>query len=122
MSETPIYGRGGIPLDQVRSEAYLSLMICHMPNLFLFPGPDAGGPPTTAMAESRSEYMVKCVQKLQHERLRSMTPTVAARDDFVRQAGAGSLGSLADVLKVYENPRWEDFEYEALPGDEGRFG
>lgn len=122
ISETPIYGRDGIPLDQVRPEAYLSLMPCHMPNMFLFPGPDAGAPSTTTLAEARCEYMVKCVQKLQRDRLRSMTPTVAARDDFVRQAGVGSLRSLDRVLKGYENPRWEDFEYEAFPGDEGRFG
>ncbi|KAK6208153.1 hypothetical protein LQW54_007061 [Pestalotiopsis sp. IQ-011] len=120
-SETPVYGRGGIPLDQVRSEAYLSLMPCHMPNLFLFPGPGADAPPMTALAEARCEYMVKCLQKLQRERLRSMVPTAAARDDFVRHAGAAWPGSLADALSVYESPRWEKFEYEALPGGEGRF-
>lgn len=95
-------------------------MPCHMPNLFLFSGPDADAPPMTALAEARCEYMVKCVQKLQRERLRSMVPTAAARDDFVRRAGAEWPRSLAHALRVYESPRWEDFEYEALPGDEGR--
>ncbi|ETS85705.1 hypothetical protein PFICI_03730 [Pestalotiopsis fici W106-1] len=150
MTGTPIYGRDGISLDQVwtpEPEAYLSIMPCHMPNLFLYLGPN-GAPLSTmiVMIEAQCDYMIKCVQKLQREHLRSMTPKVAAKDDFVRYADAffsktvlaedcaawfksggradGRItaiwpGSLVHALKVYEKPRWEDFEYEMLPESGG---
>ncbi|TID03888.1 putative sterigmatocystin biosynthesis monooxygenase stcW [Colletotrichum higginsianum] len=128
-------------------EAYLSIMPVKMPNLFLYLGPN-GAPNSTmvVMIEFQCDYMIKCVQKLQREHLGSMVPKAEAKDDFVRYADRffdGTVltedcaswfksggrsdgritamwpGSLVHAWRVYENPRWEDFEYERLPATEG---
>lgn len=146
MTSTPIYGQGGISLNEVwtpEPEAYLSLIPVKMPNFFMYLGPN-GAPFSTmiVMIEFQCDYMVKCIQKLQRECLRSMVPKVQAKDDFVRYADRffaktvvaeecaswfktggrkdGRImamwpGSLVHAWKVYQNPRWEDFEYERLP-------
>ncbi|KAH7376842.1 cyclohexanone monooxygenase [Plectosphaerella cucumerina] len=148
-NHTPIIGQGGISLDEVwtpEPEAYLSIMPVKMPNLFLYLGPN-GAPNSTmiVMIEFQCDYMIKCVQKLQREHLRSMVPKVEAKDDFVRYADKffdGTVltedcaswfksggradgritamwpGSLVHAWKAYENPRWEDFDYERMPGTE----
>lgn len=146
MTSTPLYGLSGISLDEVwtpEPEAYLSIMPCQMPNFFLYLGPN-GSPlyTTIVMIEFQCDYMIKCIQKLQRECIKSMVPKVSAKDDFVKYADEffdktvltedcaswfksggradGRItamwpGSLVHALKVYENPRWEDFEYEKLP-------
>ncbi|KAK6073648.1 flavin-binding monooxygenase [Seiridium cupressi] len=146
LSATPIYGQEGISLDEVwtpEPEAYLSIMPCKMPNFFLYLGPN-GAPLSTmiAMIEFQCDYMIKCIQKLQREYLKSMVPKASAKDDFVKYAdkffaktvltedcaswfkSGGRVGgritamwpgSLVHALKVYDNPRWEDFEFEKLP-------
>ncbi|KAF2015162.1 FAD/NAD(P)-binding domain-containing protein [Aaosphaeria arxii CBS 175.79] len=127
-------------------EAYLSIMPVKMPNLFLYLGPN-GAPNSTmiVMIEFQCEYMIKCVQKLQREHLKWMVPKVEAKDDFVKYADKffdktvltescaswfksggrsdGRItamwpGSLVHAWKIYENPRWEDFEYGAMPATE----
>lgn len=77
MDETPIYGRGGVSLDDLwESEpgAYMSICPPQMPNLFLFVGPNGapGAGSTIHMSECVCDYMVKCVQKMQKENIRWM--------------------------------------------------
>lgn len=57
-------------------EAYLAVAPANMPNFFTFLGPN-GGPgigSTVPFLEAECRYMIKCVQKLQREWLKSMTP------------------------------------------------
>ncbi|KAM0820834.1 putative Sterigmatocystin biosynthesis monooxygenase stcW [Seiridium cardinale] len=87
---TPIYGQEGISLDEVwtpEPEAYLSIMPCKMPNFFLYLGPN-GAPLSTmiVMIEFQCDYMIKCIQKLQREYLKTMVPKASAKDDFVKYA------------------------------------
>lgn len=149
MKGSPIFGLKGISLDQVwdpEPQAYLSIMPTHMPNFFLYLGPN-GSPNSTmvVMIEFQCAYMIKCIQKLQREYLKSMVPKAEAQDDFIKYADKffattvlsercaswiksggredGRItamwpGSLPHAYKVYENPRWEDFNYERLPETE----
>ncbi|CAH0027783.1 unnamed protein product [Clonostachys rhizophaga] len=92
MHETPIYGQGGISIDDVWQPdpvAYMSILPAKMPNLFLFVGPNGGSSAgsTIQMSECVAEYLIKCIQKLQRENLK----TIVAK--------------------------WEDFEYESMDED-----
>ena len=150
--DTPIMGIDGVTLDHVwtpEPEAYLGVAPVKMPNLFLYLGPN-GAPNSTmvVMIEFQCDYMIKCVQKLQREHLRSMTVRQEAKDDFVRYAddffaktvltddcaswfksggrSDGRItamwpGSLVHAWHAYAHPRWEDYSYERMPslGDNG---
>lgn len=78
--ETPIIGRDGVTLAQQWNpipEAYMSICVPKMPNMFLFLGPN-GGPGAgsfIAMLEFVSEYIIKCVQKIQRQHIGSMAVT-----------------------------------------------
>ena len=77
MDETPIYGRNGVSLDDLWEDepgAYMSICPPQMPNLFLFVGPNGapGAGSTIHMSECVCDYMVKCVQKMQKENIRTM--------------------------------------------------
>jgi len=76
-SSTPYIGRGGVTLEDVwtpHPEAYFSLGVPRMPNLFIFLGPN-GGPGAgsfIAMLENVADYVIKCIQKMQREHISSM--------------------------------------------------
>ncbi|KAI9730358.1 MAG: hypothetical protein M1834_005868 [Cirrosporium novae-zelandiae] len=77
-NESPIIGKGGTTLSQIwdpSPSAYLSMCPEKMPNFYIFLGPNSvpSAGSTIYMIESYCEYMIKCVQKLQRERLKSMT-------------------------------------------------
>lgn len=77
LHDTPVYGQGGMSLDDVwqpEPVAYMSICPAKMPNLFLFVGPNEGpgAGPTIQMSECAAEYMIKCIQKLQRENLRTI--------------------------------------------------
>lgn len=79
LTDTPIYGRDGVSLDELwNSEpgAYMGICPPQMPNLFLFVGPNGapGAGSTIHMSECVCDYMVKCIQKIQKENLRWMMP------------------------------------------------
>lgn len=72
MHENPIYGQGGISIDDVWQPdpiGYMSILPPKMPNLFLFVGPNggSGAGSTIQMSEWVAEYVFKCIQKLQRE-------------------------------------------------------
>lgn len=57
-------------------EAYLAVAPENMPNYYVCLGPN-GGPgigSTVPFLESEISYIIKCVQKIQREWLKSMTP------------------------------------------------
>ncbi|KAJ7230153.1 FAD/NAD-P-binding domain-containing protein [Mycena pura] len=82
-----VVGRGGITLNQRWSpyaEAYLSLAVDGFPNMFLVYGPGSGLNTASILVllENQVQYIVKVVQKLQVERLKSMEPKKAATADW----------------------------------------
>ena len=127
-------------------EAYLSMCPSKMPNYFMYLGPN-GGPgtgSTLVFIEAITEYICKAVKKLQREGLKSMVPKDSAikqfgayideymkgvvysqncRAWFKRNTADGRVvflwpGGSMSAVQVFENPRWEDFDYEY--GDDTR--
>lgn len=79
LHDNPIYGKNGVSLDDVWKEepvAYMSVCPPQMPNLFLFVGPNGapGAGSTIQMSECAGEYIIKCIQKLQREKLKTIVP------------------------------------------------
>ncbi|KAJ0351567.1 hypothetical protein KNSL1_003198 [Colletotrichum chrysophilum] len=79
LKETPIFGRGGVSLDDLWEEepgAYMSMSPPEMPNCFFFVGPNGapGAGSTIQMSGVTCEYMIKCILKLQRENLKYMVP------------------------------------------------
>ena len=125
---------------QPEPEAYLSMCPSKMPNYFVYLGPN-GGPgtgSTLVFIEAITEYICKAVKKLQREGLKSMV----AKDHAIKQFGEyvdeymkgvvysqncrawfkrdtadGRVvylwpGGSMSAIQVFENPRWEDFDYK----------
>ncbi|KAJ7196375.1 FAD/NAD-P-binding domain-containing protein [Mycena pura] len=138
-----VVGRGGITLNQRWSpyaEAYLSLAVDGFPNMFLVYGPGSGLNTASILVlmESQVQYIVKAVQKLQAERLKSMEPKKAATADWTEHRRAyfpktvyvehcnswyktpdGTViglwpGSALHAIRTLANSRWEDYEYESI--------
>ena len=65
------------------------MSICppQMPNMFLFVGPNGapGAGSTIHMSECACEYMIKCIQKLQRENIKSMMAKDTAVQAFMKQ-------------------------------------
>jgi cation diffusion facilitator CzcD-associated flavoprotein CzcO len=79
----PTFGRNGITLaEQWKDEAcaYMSLAAPNFPNLFIVAGPNSatGGGSLLIIFESIISYIVKCIQKLQREKLKSMEISLSA--------------------------------------------
>jgi len=127
-----------------RAETYLSLATDNFPNMFIMLGPNAaiGSGSLTLMIESVGDYVIKCVRKLQKENIKSMTVKSARVRDFIRYTDAyfkGTVftdecnswyrkgdkitglwpGSTLHCMDVMRSPRWEDFDYEYLPEEDG---
>jgi cation diffusion facilitator CzcD-associated flavoprotein CzcO len=76
----PVIGKNGINLqeqwDNDIPESYVGLAPENMPNFYVFLGPN-GGPgvgSTVPFLENGARYMIACIQKLQREWYKSMTP------------------------------------------------
>lgn len=88
---TPIIGRGGTTLAQQWDpfpQAYMSVSVPKMPNLFLLIGPNGGpaGGSFIGMLEYVVEYVIKCVQKMQREYIGAMEVTYENTFPRPRQA------------------------------------
>ncbi|KAH8883205.1 flavin-binding monooxygenase [Thozetella sp. PMI_491] len=144
LDETPIYGLGGVSLDDLWSSepgAYMSIFPEKMPNLFLFVGPNGapGAGSTIHMSECVCEYMIKCIQKIQRENIRSMVAKDVSIRAFMKQvdryfakstfaftcnnwakrtANGRMLGywpgSAVHQRATLAAPRFEDFEYTSF--------
>lgn len=138
----PILGQDGVSLDDIWNptpECYFGICPPKMPNHFRFLGPN-GGPGTGSLihlVETACEYMIKCVQKMQREYIKSMVISQRASDIFSahvdkyftktiytqpckswmkRGKETGRVvtlwpGSAYHAVIAFENPRYEDFEY-----------
>ncbi|OAL30493.1 hypothetical protein AYO20_08712 [Fonsecaea nubica] len=144
-NEPPIVGLDGKTLADMWNpdpQAYLSICVPKMPNFFIFFGPNGGAGSGSAIPflESVTLYLVKLVQKIQREYIKSMVVTEKATSDFVRhvdeyfsktvftetckswfkrnkQNGRVTAlwpGASIHTQKALENPRYEDFQYEYL--------
>lgn len=134
-------GRNGYQIGDKWAEeprSYMSIAIEEMPNYFIFNGPyNCGGngaaiPPI----EVEGDYMIECINKIQRQNIKSMTPQMSAIEEFAEHADAIMLrttwsgtcrnwyrtrsgrvvgtwpGSGLIFQRLMKNPRWEDYEYE----------
>lgn len=148
----PIVGRGGRELNDVWEpypQSYLGMCPPEMPNMARFIGPNgaSGTGGLIHLLECACEYMIRMVQKLQREYLKSMTPKQEAIEKFTRHVDMyftktiytqpckswmkrgkedGRVitiwpGSALHAAYAYDNPRWEDFEYTYVPETEENY-
>ncbi|KAF8183602.1 FAD/NAD-P-binding domain-containing protein [Mycena galopus ATCC 62051] len=133
-----VVGRGGVKLNDrwtPYAEAYLSLAVDGFPNMFLVYGPGSGLNTASILVllENQVQYVVKAVQKMQRERLKTMEPKKEATQDWTEhmrtvytdacnswyKAPDGTVvglwpGSALHAIRTLANPRWEDYEYESI--------
>ncbi|KKA24407.1 Cyclohexanone monooxygenase [Rasamsonia emersonii CBS 393.64] len=140
----PVIGKNGINLQDLWDDfpqAYLSLAPAHMPNYFCFLGPNGGAAQgsNVPFLESAVRYVIKAIEKIQREFIKSMVPKphlVTAFRQYIDQYFAPTVfgatcnawwkhkrapdgrilavwpGSQLHGSSVMANPRWEDYEYE----------
>ncbi|KAI0150164.1 putative monooxygenase [Xylariaceae sp. FL1272] len=142
----PVIGRGGISLIDKwdpHASAYMSHSVPGFPNYFVIGGPNSatGGGSLLLILESVIGYIVKAVQKISRERLRTMEVKQSAAANwstfldryFPNTVHVDSCtswykvngkitglwpGSSLHAMKTLEHPRWEDYEYESeVKGD-----
>ncbi|KAK6073843.1 hypothetical protein SCUP515_06765 [Seiridium cupressi] len=131
------------------SEAYLSLAVDGFPNFFMMLGPNSaiGSGSLTMILETEGDYIVKCIRKMQKEDYASIEikkERVADWADYCRmyfqktvytdqcnswyksEGGKGDRitglwpGSTMHALEALRAPRWEDYEWESVPGGENK--
>ncbi|KAJ5657541.1 uncharacterized protein N7484_001190 [Penicillium longicatenatum] len=123
-------------------ETYLSIATDGFPNYFICFGPNSGlGEGNLLMLFEREiEYFAECLRKIQRDNIRTMSvkPKSVKRftrycDEYFKNTVYSSEcrswykggkedgrvtgvwpGSSIHSMKVFSNPRWEDFEYEYL--------
>ncbi|KZV69317.1 FAD/NAD-binding domain-containing protein [Peniophora sp. CONT] len=143
----PITGRNGLKLTdrwEAHAEAYMTVCVDGFPNLWIAFGPNSAlnSGSFTVVIEKQVDYAVAATAKMQRERLRSVEVKPEAVKDFNQYArgyfektvyredcsswykGARDdtitglwPGSCLHLARVLQNPRWEDFNYAALPED-----
>lgn len=128
-------------------ESYMSVMVDGFPNYLMMFGPNSaiGFGSLTKILEQECDYCVKVLRKLQKEDYASIEPKAARVADFQKYIGAyfdrtvymdkckswyrseGGKGdwiiglwpgSTLHALETLRSPRWEDFEYEDVEGEE----
>ncbi|GAB7356257.1 hypothetical protein MBLNU459_g7069t2 [Dothideomycetes sp. NU459] len=127
-------------------ECYFGILPNKMPNHLRYLGPN-GGPGTGSLihlVECAAEYMIKVIRKLQREYIKSIVVSPRANAVFSKHVDKyftktiytqpckswmkrgkehGRVvtlwpGSCIHGVVAFENPRWEDFNYEYLPETE----
>ncbi|KAJ5698972.1 hypothetical protein N7462_000977 [Penicillium macrosclerotiorum] len=121
-------------------ETYISVATDGFPNYFISLGPNAGlgEGNLLILIEKSIEYMTECIRKMQRDSICAMTVKSDAVKRFTRYCDEyfattvfgtkchswykggtedGRIvalwpGSSLHAMKVFSNPRWEDFEYE----------
>lgn len=144
MPRFPVVGRDGIHLSSQwahHASAYMSLSVPGFPNYFIVGGPNSatGGGSLLIIFESIIGYIVKAVQKLSREHIRAMEAKPSALASwnayldqyFPRTVHVDACtswykvndkvtglwpGSSLHAKATLDYPRWEDFEYQNLPG------
>lgn len=130
-------------------KTYLGLAAPNFPNLLFIAGPHGTGPSGTVphSVEVQLTYYAKVLRKVASQGIQTITPSERATNDFVAYSDAffattvfndgcsswanggnpGARihghwpGSAAHLTIVRKEPRWEDWEYEYIGGEENRF-
>ncbi|KAH9205896.1 putative monooxygenase [Leptodontidium sp. 2 PMI_412] len=140
----PIIGRGGVDIRELWKErpyGYMGLAVHHLPNYFVFLGPNSplSHGSTLPTLEIVTKYICRVVWKLQTENYKSMVPTNAAVADFLAHCDKfhqrtiwgtkcrswfkggkedGHVlthpGSRFHNVHMLINPRYEDWEWTSL--------
>ncbi|KAI1390690.1 FAD/NAD(P)-binding domain-containing protein [Hypoxylon trugodes] len=126
--------------------AYLSVAVDSFPNFFMMLGPNSaiGSGSLTSMLEKEGDYIVKCIRKLQKEDYATMTVKPERMRDwdeycleyfkktvytdtchswYKSEGGSGDRiigvwpGSPLHALEALRSPRWEDYNWESVGGD-----
>jgi hypothetical protein len=149
----PMIGRNGLPLAGHWKEfptAYMSLATQNFPNLFICGGPNSatGGGSLLIIYESVISYIVKCIMKMQREKIKVMEISPAAEKAWVDYCDAyfpgtvhvsqcrswykgGKIdgrvvglwpGSSNHANRALKNPRWEDWMYVKRDKTDGLLG
>ncbi|KAJ5640723.1 hypothetical protein N7528_000348 [Penicillium herquei] len=123
-------------------ETYISIATDGFPNYFMIFGPNSalGAGNLILLFEKQVEYLTKCILKIQRDNIRTMSArphAVQQFSQFRREYFKGTVynskcrswyragkeqgditalwpGSSLHAMKVFSNPRWEDFEYDYL--------
>jgi hypothetical protein len=123
----------------------MTLAVADLPNYFIFNGPQAcaANGSFLPVLEATADYILKCVKKMQTQRIRTMVPKQSAIDDLVEHVDTlmpetvwvhpcrswyknnttdGRVtavwpGSTLHFLETIAEPRYEDYEYEYLSGN-----
>ncbi|KAI9756558.1 MAG: hypothetical protein M4579_003817 [Chaenotheca gracillima] len=130
---------------------YIGITTDEFPNYFVFAGPNQamGAGNLLILFERIAEYTAKALSKMQTQQIRTMVPKARSVSNFTRfcesyfantvfslecsswykansKTGKVSAlwpGSSLHAIKVMDNPRWEDFEYTYVDGEDfGWFG
>jgi cation diffusion facilitator CzcD-associated flavoprotein CzcO len=146
----PVVGRDEINLrDRFKDfpSSYLTVAVDGFPNMWMVGGPNSevGTSHSMIVFETVANYVVKCVQKVQFEHIKSIVPSSHAASDFYAfvkayftsgktvygekcrstyrngemQGPSTALwpGSVLHLMRTLKEPRWQDYEYEYF--DEG---
>ncbi|CAG9978677.1 unnamed protein product [Clonostachys byssicola] len=136
----PIIGKHGKSLNSLwekRASAYLSHSIPGFPNYFIVGGPNSatGGGSLLLILESVIGYVIKAVQKISRENIKTMEVKKSALDSWVDHLDKyfpGTVhvdectswykvnnqiiglwpGSSLHAMQTLLHPRWEDYNYE----------
>ncbi|MCJ1292903.1 hypothetical protein MMC34_004456 [Xylographa carneopallida] len=130
-----------------RVDTYLSMMVDGFPNFFMSLGPNSGvgGGNLLMLIERIAEYTAQVLYKIQTENILTVQPTYKATQyftDFCDAYFAGTVfseecsswykggtgkngrvvaiwpGSSLHAIQTLAKPRWEDFEYTYVDGNE----
>ena len=140
----PIIGREGTSLAtqwENHACAYLSHSVPKFPNYFFVGGPNSatGGGSLLIILESVIGYVVKAVEKISREHIKTMEVKESAISSWFAYLDSyfprtvhvdnctswykvnGKIvglwpGSSLHAVKTLQNPRWEDYNYEQLGG------
>ena len=137
----PLTGLNGVTLNEkwaARATTYLSHSISDFPNLFTLLGPNSGvgSGSLTQIIETISDYITRCVRKIQKDNIAAMVVKEAREKNFIeysdayfkgtvfadecrswyKNKGTGEVvglwpGSTLHCIEAMRSPRWEDYEY-----------
>ena len=144
----PIYGRNGIALNekwQDGTSSYLSMGVDGFPNLFMSLGPNSalGNGNLLMLIERVSTYIGQCLAKMQTQSILTITPKTSSVENFsnfcdeyfkgtvfsedcsswYKSGKDGRVtalwpGSSLHAIEALDTPRWEDFDFEYVDGNE----
>ncbi|KAK1141812.1 hypothetical protein N8T08_008477 [Aspergillus melleus] len=131
----PVLGRGGLSLSdrwEKTPETHLSPAVDEFPKYFICFGPNSalGGGNLLVVVEKLTEYITACAEKMQRDKIRTMTPRKEAVERFTSYCDQhfsrttfGQGCSSLHAMTVLGHPRWEDYTYGYVNDDpNGWFG